>query len=261
MQELSQESFHKVRHFFDESIPNLPVPLAVIEKHNPGKIWVNSLTNPSICLLVTPPGYSFLKNSIEIDAQSMQDIIAILKTYKLIKLARKKNEFPLTPFLNAGFSPLERIQFTYPNLMHGNTKLIDEICATRQADCEVKAIDASLIKELQWSDVIKLFYGDVENFLRVGFGVALLKNNQLISEAFACYIGGTFVETGSVTKEEYRRQGYATIIRAYLIKECLARNLEPISSCDAINVGSARASIKLGFQENFRYQFLIYKQN
>lgn len=85
----------------------------------------------------------------------------------------------------------------------------------------------------------------------------MLKNGELVSEAFACCIGGGFVETGSVTAEEHRCKGYATIIRAFLIKETLSRNLQPITSCNVDNIGSAKASEKLGFKEYNRYWFLV----
>ncbi len=91
---------------------------------------------------------------------------------------------------------------------------------------------------------IKLFYGNEEKFLKKGFGLALVKNGELISEAFACYIGGGYVETGSITAEQYRGNGYATITRAFLIKESFARNLQPATSCNADNFASAKASKK-----------------
>lgn len=50
------------------------------------------------------------------------------------------------------------------------------------------------------------------------------------------------------------------LVRAFLIKECLLRNLQPISNCYLNNPASVKASEKLGFEEKFRYQFLLLNE-
>jgi predicted GNAT family acetyltransferase len=114
-----------------------------------------------------------------------------------------------------------------------------------------------LLKKSNWLAFVKQIYNSEENFLTKGYGLALLKNDELISEAFACYIGGGYVETGSITSEKYRGMGYATVLRAFLIKESLSRNLYPETTCNVDNIGSAKTSKKLGFKEKKRYLFLV----
>lgn len=257
MIELALTEFSRVTHFFDNTIPNFAVVMSVIEGHNPGKIWVNQFKNPTICLVIANCHDAFIGKQNEINFATVLEIIEILKTNKPINLILKPQDLTISLFKNAGFVPLERIQFYNPAIMKGDTTLIDAICKSLPQDCEVKLINATLLKQSRWLSYINLFYGNEDNFLKNGFGLALIKNGELISEAFACFIGGNLVETGSVTSEKYRGKGYATIIRAFLIKECLSRNLQPVTSCNLDNPASAKASQKLGFKEVSRYQFLI----
>jgi len=257
MIELSLEKFSQATLFFDKNTPNSPVVMAVIEGNNPGRIWVDQLENPSICLVITHGGYSFIGKRGEIKELLILEIIEILKKNKPIKLIWELNDPLLGLFEKAGFTHDDRIQFYHPAIINHDLTHIDAICKRLPSDCEIKLIDASLLKKSNWLPFIKQIYGNEANFLKNGYGLALIQNDELISEAFACYIGGGYVETGSVTSEKYRGKGYATIIRAFLIKESLSRNLQPATSCNADNIGSAKASEKLGFKEEKRYWFLV----
>lgn len=256
MLELVLENFPKVASFFDKSIPNFPVVMAVIEGNNPGRIWVDRLDKPTTCLVMTKAGYSFLGKTENVNEFLILEAIEILKANKPVKLIWEYND-SLTPLFDAaGFTQIDRIQFNHPAIINHDLTHIDAICRRLPSSCEVKQIDANLLQKSNWLSFIKLIYGSEENFLTKGYGLALLQNGELISEAIACYIGGHYVETGSVTSEHFRNQGFATIIRAFLIKESLARNLQPATSCNADNIGSAKASMKLDYVEEKRYLFL-----
>jgi len=256
MIELTTTKFSKALKYFDKDTINYPIVMSVIENRCPGKIWVNEIENPSVCLVITNAPYSFIGTLIEVDTALLLDIIDILKLNKPVKLIWQPGLLPYTPFKNAGFAPVERIQFHNPAILQGDTSLIDAICEKLPRGFEVKGIDVTLLRESNWFSYIKLFYGREESFLKTGFGLALVKSDELVSEAFACFIGGDAIETGSVTTEKYRGRGYATLIRAFLIKEGLRRGLQSITSCDLNNIASAKASKKLGYIEEVRYQFL-----
>ena len=95
--------------------------------------------------------------------------------------------------------------------------------------------------------------------MKNGFGLALIKDDEIVSEAFACYIGGGFAEIGYITSEKYRGKGYVTLAAAFLMRKCLSRGLVPIASCNAENLASARTCQKLGYISK-PYQFLVFSQ-
>lgn len=257
MIELPLEKFSQITSFFDKETPNFAVALAVIEGNNPGRIWVDQLANPLVCLVLTKAGYSFVGNAGEIKEDQISEVIAILKENKPVKLIMALDDALMNLFEKAGFARVDRIQFYHPEVIKNDLTHIHAICKRLPSDCEIKLIDRELLQKSSWFSFIKLLYGSEEDFLKKGFGLALLKNGELISEAMACYIGGNHVETGSVTVEKYRGKGYATIVRAFLIKEALTRNLQPATSCNADNIGSMRATEKLGFKEEKHYWFLV----
>lgn len=257
MIELSSEKFLQITSFFDKNTPNFPVVMSVIEGNNPGRIWVNQLENPSICLVMTNEGYSFIGKRGKIKEFLILEVIEIFNKNKPIKLICEIDDPFIDLFEKAGFTHVDRIQFYHPAIINHDLTQLDAICKRLPSDCEIKLIDASLLKKSNWLSFIKQMYGNEENFLRNGYGLALIQNDEIISEAFACCIGGNYVETGSVTSEKHRGKGYATIVRAFLIKESLSRDLQPATSCNAGNIGSAKVSEKLGFKEEKRYLFLV----
>ena len=257
MIEIPQTQFHLLTPFFNKSTPNLPMVLSILEGQNPGRAWVDKPENPTTCLVITNGTYSFIGKTTETIQTHMLEIIELLKSNKPIKLIWTPSDPYTSLFINAGFTPQDRIQFNNPAIAKGDTTLIDTLCKSLPKDCKIKSIDENTLKKSHWLSYINLFYGNEDNFIKKGYGLALIKNNEIISEAYACFIGGGQVETGSVTSEKERGKGYATLVRAFLIKESMLRNLEPITSCSVENIASAKASDKLGFKKEINYQFLM----
>lgn len=256
MIKLPYTDFHCVKHLFKDETPHLAVVMAVIEGNNPGHIWVNALNKVNYCLVRAAGGYSFIGHLDLPSQQQLTAILTILQQHRPVKLIQSDSLFATEIFENAGFVSINRIQFIFPP---DNIRHLDKICATLPAHCQIKAIDAALLRKSNWLEYIRLFYGSEQAFLQSGFGFALLKDNEIISEAITCFTGNHRVETGSVTAETQRCNGYATIVRAFLMKEILRRGLMPISSCNEDNSASAIVLKKLGFQEDRRYRFRMLK--
>lgn len=248
MKQLMQSDFYKVKNLYSKDIPNYPVVMAIIESNNPGSIWVDNTSQPSQSLVISAGSYSFISGDT---VQSNEEILDILRSNKPIKLIYDVNNEPRV-FMDS-FEIINRIQFYYPEHSINKCKqFMNQI----PEGFEIHPFDESLFNNSNWYNYLMLFYGSIDNYFKNGFGYCLLKEGQIISEAHACYVGGGMVETGSVTHADYRNNNLATTVRAHLINECFARNLIPVSSCDEANIASARVSLKLGFEEQMRYQFL-----
>ena len=122
------------------------------------------------------------------------------------------------------------------------------------SEYELKLFDASICALSQaesWSrDFCSCFQG-IDDFLRRGLGVAILKDGELVSGAssYTIYHGGIEIEID--TKPEYRGQGLATVCGARLILEALARGLYP--SWDAFDLRSVALAEKLGYHLSHPY--------
>lgn len=123
---------------------------------------------------------------------------------------------------------------------------------------ELKMMDKELFeccKELDWCRDWVSQYETYEMYQRLGLGVVLLRDGEVVSGAssYSSYQGGIEIEID--TKESYRRNGLALVCGAKLILECLERGWYP--SWDAQNLGSVALAEKLGY--HFDHIYVAYE--
>lgn len=252
------KKYHLIRDFFSEQQVNYPVLMSVIEENNPGDIFLDNFTCPSICLVIAAGGYTFIGHKKDLVDESISQIVSILKNYSLIKVVVENNWPYQLAFKCNGFESVERVQFSHPEIEGSLTGKFDDICKCLPENFQVRTIDKQILEQSPWQHYIEMFFGNGKQFFNKGFGLALCNNQKVVSEAYALFNGGGYIETGSVTHPGFEKKGYATLIRAFLIKEILKKHLKPASSCNLDNPGSYKSSIKLGFEEKTHYQFLVY---
>lgn len=88
--ELSQEKYFNIRNFFNADYPNLAFIFAVIEKSIPGRVFVDTEDNPSVCLIIcsgTP--YCFIGG--ELNREIFTYFLPLLKEKGLVKLVCPPN--------------------------------------------------------------------------------------------------------------------------------------------------------------------------
>lgn len=122
----------------------------------------------------------------------------------------------------------------------------------------LKRIDEQLYRVCRsnkWSRDLVSQYEEYKAYDRMGLGVAVVKDGELVGGAssYTSYREG--IEIQIDTKEEYRRRGLAYASGAKLILECLDRGLYP--SWDAENWGSVKLAEKLGY--HFDYEYPAYR--
>ncbi len=87
-----------------------------------------------------------------------------------------------------------------------------------------------------------------------------MRDEEILAEAYAPFIGRGVAEVGMVTPEAHRGQGLATMAIAWLAVPLAARGLTMYWSCDAANAASVRVAEKLGFGAPRPYRILLYRQ-
>lgn len=126
---------------------------------------------------------------------------------------------------------------------------------------ELKALDEVVFietKKTEWCCDWTAQYQDWETYRKLGIGVVMLKDRQLVSGAssYTTYENGIEIQVD--TKEEYRRKGLAEICSAKLILMCLERGIYP--SWDAQNKSSFALAEKLGYHCSHTYTaYEVYK--
>ncbi|HHV09623.1 MAG TPA: GNAT family N-acetyltransferase [Clostridiales bacterium] len=106
-----------------------------------------------------------------------------------------------------------------------------------------------------WSKDLVSQFKDYKMYERLGIGVAILKDGELVSGAssYTRYRDGIEIEID--TKEEHRKKGLAYVCGAKLILECLEREWYP--SWDAQNKWSVALAKKLGY--HYDHEYLAYE--
>jgi GNAT superfamily N-acetyltransferase len=125
---------------------------------------------------------------------------------------------------------------------------------------ELRLFDAGICAQTlaeQWSHDFCDCFLNFDDFLRRGFGAAVLHNGVLVSGAssYSVYNGGIEIEID--TKPEYRQRGLATVCGAKLILEALDRGLYP--SWDAFDLRSVALAEKLGYHADAPYSIYMIR--
>ena len=135
-------------------------------------------------------------------------------------------------------------------------------CAKLPDGFEMKFIDNKIFdycKNTYWCSDFVSQYKDFETYEELGLGVAVLKDDVLVSGAssYSAYKGGIEIQVD--TKSGYRRQGLAYFACAKLILKCLEKGIFP--SWDAHNLTSLALAQKLGYQFSHSYTAYEIKRN
>ncbi len=135
-----------------------------------------------------------------------------------------------------------------------NKEYLESIVNNLSEPFTMEMIDRNLYHKIlaeSWSRDLCSLFETYEEYEKMGLGVAVLLDGQVIAGAssYSAYPGGIEIEID--TRSDYRRRGAALACGAKLILECLKRGLYP--SWDAQNPGSVALAQKLGYERDYEY--------
>jgi RimJ/RimL family protein N-acetyltransferase len=122
------------------------------------------------------------------------------------------------------------------------------------ADFTIQRINTEIAEQLQrdlvaaggtpWFDVV---WGGIENFLKEGFGFAVLYEGAVVSNCRAWSVRESVAAIQVSTRMPYRQLGLATLVCSAFIEHCRVNGITPEYSCLEGNMASAALAEKLGF--------------
>lgn len=123
---------------------------------------------------------------------------------------------------------------------------------------ELKRIDKPLYQQIMntpWAVDLCCHFPDYDSFEAHGLGMVITENGVVVAGAssYSYYLQGIEIEID--TRDDYRRQGLATVCGASIITECLKKGLYP--SWDAQNKWSVSLAEKLGY--HFDHEYTAYE--
>lgn len=265
MKELKNNEFSNIIKLLNEEKVHCTFAYAVVEGRQPGKIYADNRINPTCCL-VTCRGGKYLV------AGDTSNIIfnEFLSNY-LYNRENHSNYFDiyssscewvikLDEILGDNAVKLNRQLFQWD---YSNLSSISKWSGIMPEGFELKRMDATLFekysKEMDWSYYD--LWGTTDNFVSNGFGFCILKDNEFVSVCNTYYVKQGFAEIDIVTKDEFRRQGYALITCSEFIKYCVKNDIKPLWDCDAGNKNSKNLALKIGFKCVENYQMHWWHEN
>ena len=119
----------------------------------------------------------------------------------------------------------------------------------------IEELEYNMCRNNDWSKDLVSQYKDYDTYKKLGLGVAVLKDRELVAGAssYSTYNKGIEIEID--TREDQRRKGLAYSCGAKLIMACLEKGLYP--SWDAQNKWSVSLAEKLGY--HFSHEYVAYE--
>jgi RimJ/RimL family protein N-acetyltransferase len=126
--------------------------------------------------------------------------------------------------------------------------------------CEIRYMGSNLIERSRNREQHIVGFGSLEETLDNRFGFCLMRENEILCEALVGPVIRGTREMGVETYEGYRRQGYAAITCAHLVRACEAAGWRTWWNCNKENQASATLARKLGYRIEKAYRLTAWNK-
>jgi len=228
----------------------------VLEGRNPGRVYVDRKDTPSWAIVVLDfYATTFIGGTI--DQQTLNNVFSKLRSDRTLALVWMPQAVQDIGPPSGRTSVIERLDFFDRAPRNDASNPWSQRIPGRST---IRQIDASLLARCLWRDNILDAFGTEERFLANGLGYCLMRDDEILSEAYGVFRGAGRFEIGAITAEHHRGRGYAALTCTHLITTIEASGLSTYWSCHRNNVASAATARKLGYQVERPYQFLVYER-
>jgi RimJ/RimL family protein N-acetyltransferase len=241
-----------LQDLFDPDLPNRAALWAVLEGSYTGKAMVDQPQHPSQCVLRTDAALSYFSH--ETSQAFLDEAIAYFIKMGPVWLVWPAHT-PLHPPEAGVVEAVNRLEF-YEYEPH--SEILSKLRRQLPEGYTVQGINRQLFERCEWRAEMEFYAGGMSSFLEHGMGLCMMRESEIVAEAYASSLGKTIAEIGAITREVYRGLGFAPIASAYLIEACEQRGYHATWSCDANHKASIRVAQKLGFQCERAYTIYEY---
>jgi RimJ/RimL family protein N-acetyltransferase len=126
------------------------------------------------------------------------------------------------------------------------------------AGCVLRRLDPSLSKQIAGRNMLIHIFGSMQEALKWGYGLCLMRGDELLCESFAGPEANGVIEIGVETYPHHMHKGYATVTCAHLIHEMEGQGYRTYWNCAKDNLASIALARKLGFRTEKEYRLLAW---
>ncbi|WP_428389270.1 GNAT family N-acetyltransferase [Mucisphaera sp.] len=250
MDALPPNRFADIATLFLEESPNAAMLFATLDRRVPGRVIVDHPEQPT-CALVQADYYGFTFASHAVQQGFLEAAVTSLLADGPVMLVWPARDQPIVP------PPADRLLDRVA--LYGfdiSASPLNEIRVP--PGCMLTPMDSGLVPRCQWHEQVVRAMGSVDRFLTYGLGVCLVKEDEILSEAYMCFWGAGKAEIGVVTQPEHRGKGYGLLTARHLIELCEERGLDTYTTCYTQNASLRQLSHKVGLTEEQPYELRVY---
>lgn len=260
MEELARSDFRKVRSLLEGGHIH-PEILSVIEKNNPGWIFVDQDKAPKSALVWSQgiEGFYLIGDHIN------EDFTYNLDLFSKSVIEPRMRDHSLEYFEVSGHHSRWNIQsiFSTRSLSHWG----QQVFAIANKPSMVRRDDIGIInlKTQKWrgrgyqgADLIEnhldLFWASEADFRAKGFGFAALDGTDILGVCYSSFVTADTHAIGVETALQARRGGVGTYLASLVCEEILRHGYTPYWDCSSDNEPSRKLALRLGFSQIYSYE-------
>lgn len=263
--ELKKSRYKKIRSLFEKLGWNL-ITNAVIEGTSPGRIYADHHEDPRTAFMCTVEGYYLAGYDNNEEFNTSLNKLIFERIFAGDTVRKDETDVAI------GFYPdswKEKMPIIFQGRIPLTTARRHYVCTELKVDhwrdhvpkgFQVQRINEKLLRTLELeipehlTGWMKTNWRSISNFMKKGFGFCTLRGSEIVSWSIADCISGIACEIGIHTREDYRRQGLATLTAAATVDYSLSSGLRQVGwHCDEYNLGSIGVAEKVGFNLERKY--------
>ena len=243
------------KSLFDPGGPTSIRCFAVLAGSNAGKILTDDWNHPTWGIVwEADDGAMYLGGAVDSDVVS--SAITLLRKDGNVLFGFREGDPLVSLFPPNPDAAARALEFDRSLDLRG----LDSYLGPLPAGQALHRMDRALLESSPHHGATIRRYGSVERFLEDGVAVCLMRDHEILSEAYADASVNGVREIGVTTQEAYRGQGLATITCAHLIRICAELGDRTFWDCAEHNPASAAVARKLGFTNEREYQLMAWFQ-
>lgn len=276
MMELDAPDFAKVAPLVEEVPFNTLFARAVLARMVRGRVLVDQVPSPTVCVIVHKYGLSLLGGSPNNDVfnhglrgflrndalnhGSAKWLLSYPGAWESTLRALLGEDLAAASLFESGKTDpdptprkvllTERVNFRYRGVAPRKSRELPPGFALRR-------IDSGLFDAISGTVVPRFFWDSAASFLDAGLGFALMAGGEVASVGFSAFVIDRRLELGVETSPRYRGRGLSVYPAHALIDHCLSHGYEPVWACRKENVASFRLALKLGFSPSTFHPYYL----
>jgi hypothetical protein len=242
-----------LKELFDPSMPTAVRCYAVLGGGNAGRIFVDELPRPKTAFVWERDDGTLYPAGVK-DPRVLRHMVELLRQQGPVVLDFRDGDpdvdlFPPDPQAGAECLELDRPA--------GGSDLSPFL--ELPASFTVHRMGRELVEKSPRLEETLFRYGDLDNYLRTGLDVCILRGDEFVCEAGCDMDVGGVREAGVVVEPAYRGgNGFGTRVTAHLLRWTDELGVATYWDCVRLNIGSVKIARKLGYCNERSYKILAW---